>query len=118
MALTKTLFFLFGIGIMGWVPRFPELKANLGVNNGLFGSILSMGAFGSLAALLTIGHLVDHFGGKKMLMIGQTILSLAYISIINVTNLEAFLVLNILVGFSISMMHYWLYASLKSKSLL
>ena len=105
VALTKTLFFLFGIGIMGWVPRFPELKANLGVNNGLFGSILSMGAFGSLAALLTIGHLVDHFGGKKMLLIGQTILSLAYISIINVTNLEAFLVLNILVGFSISMMH-------------
>ena len=105
VALTKALFFLFGFGIMGWVPRFPELKANLGVNNGLFGSMLSMGAFGSLVALLTIGHLVDHFGGKRMLIVGQTILSFAYIAIVNVTDIQAFLIINILVGFSISMLH-------------
>ncbi|MFM1758428.1 MAG: hypothetical protein RL193_1005 [Actinomycetota bacterium] len=105
VALTKALFFLFGFGIMGWVPRFPELKANLDVNNGLFGSMLSMGAFGSLVALLTIGHLVDHFGGKRMLIVGQTILSFAYIAIVNVTDIQAFLIINILVGFSISMLH-------------
>ena len=105
VALTKALFFLFGFGIMGWVPRFPELKANLGVNNGLFGSMLSMGAFGSLVALLTIGHLVDHFGGKRMLIVGQTILSFAYIAIVNVTDIQAFLIINILVGFCISMLH-------------
>jgi MFS family permease len=74
VALTKTLFFLFGIGIMGWVPRFPELKANLGVNNGLFGSMLSIGALGSLVALLTVGHLVDHFGAKRILLVGSTVL--------------------------------------------
>ena len=90
---------------MGWVPRFPELKANLGVNNGLFGSMLSVGAFGSLIALLSIGHLVDHFGGKKMLLAGATVLSAAFIGIVNVTNHEAFILLNILVGFSISTMH-------------
>ena len=105
VALTKTLCFLFGLGIMGWVPRFPELKANLGVNNGLFGSMLSVGAFGSLIALLSIGHLVDHFGGKKMLLAGATVLSAAFIGIVNVTNHEAFILLNILVGFSISTMH-------------
>lgn len=105
IALTKVLFFLFGVGIMGWVPRFPELKANLGVNNGLFGSMLSVGAFGSLVALLTVGHLVDHFGGKKMLLVGATVLSLSFIGIVNVTNHEAFMALNILVGFAISMMH-------------
>ncbi len=105
VALTKALFFLFGVGIMGWVPRFPELKANLGVNNGLFGSMLSMGAFGSLVALLTIGHLVDHYGGKKMLLVGQSAISLAYIAIVHVTNLEAFLAINILVGFTISTLH-------------
>ena len=90
---------------MGWVPRFPELKANLGVNNGLFGSLLSMAAFGSLLALLTIGHLVDHFGGKRMLIVGQTILSVSYIAVVHVTNLQAFLIINILVGFSISTLH-------------
>ena len=105
MALTKALFFFFGVGIMGWVPRFPELKANLGVNNGIFGSMLSMGAFGSLVALLTIGHLVDHFGGKKVLLAGQSAISLAYIAIVHVTNLQAFLIINILVGFTISTLH-------------
>ena len=32
--LLKTLFFLFGIQIMSWVPRFPEVKANLQLSNG------------------------------------------------------------------------------------
>ena len=105
VALTKALFFFFGVGIMGWVPRFPELKANLGVNNGLFGSMLSMGAFGSLVALLTIGHLVDHFGGKKILLAGQSAISIAYIAIVHVTNFEAFLAINIMVGFTISTLH-------------
>lgn len=90
---------------MAWVPRFPELKANLAVNNGLFGSMLSVGAFGSLIALLTIGHLVDHFGGKKMLLVGATVLSAAFIGIVNVTNHEAFILINMLLGFSISTMH-------------
>ena len=90
---------------MGWVPRFPELKANLGVNNGLFGSMLSVGAFGSLIALLTVGHLVDHFGSKRILLAGSTLLCFAFVGIVNVRNHEAFVILNILVGFSISTMH-------------
>lgn len=105
LALTKTLFFLFGVGLMAWVPRFPELKANLGVNNGAFGSMLSVGAFGSLLALLTVGHLVDHFGGKKMLLAGATVLTVAFVGIVNVTNHEAFILINMLLGFSISTMH-------------
>lgn len=105
VALTKALFFLFGVGIMSWIPRFPELKANLAVNNGLFGSMLSVGAFGSLIALLTIGHLVDHFGAKRMMLAGFTLLTAAFIAIVHVTNHELFIALNILVGFSISMLH-------------
>ena len=105
MALTKALFFFFGVGIMAWVPRFPELKANLGVNNGLFGSMLSVGAFGSLIALLVIGHLVDHFGAKKILIFGITLLSADFIAIVYVKNHELFIVLNILLGFAISTLH-------------
>jgi MFS family permease len=105
VALTKALFFLFGVGIMAWVPRFPELKAHLGVGNGAFGSMLSMGAFGSLIALLTVGHLVDHFGSKKVLYVGATLLLVAYIAVVNVTNHEAFILLNMLAGFSVSTMH-------------
>jgi len=32
--LIKALFFLFGLLIMSWVPRFPEVKANLNLTNG------------------------------------------------------------------------------------
>ena len=105
VALTKALFFFFGVGIMAWVPRFPELKANLGVNNGLFGSMLSVGAFGSLVALLTIGHLVDHFGAKKLLIFGVTLISADLIVIVHVRNHELFVILNILLGFAISTLH-------------
>ena len=105
VALTKALFFLFGFGIMAWIPRFPELKAKLAVNNGLFGSMLSVAAFGSLIALLTIGHLVDHFGAKRVMLVGFTALTAGYISIVHVSNHELFIILNILVGFSISTIH-------------
>ena len=105
VALTKALFFLFGVGIMSWIPRYPEVKAKLGANNGLFGSMLSVGSFGSLIALLTIGHLVDHFGAKRIMVAGFTLLTGAFISIVHVSNHELFIVLNILVGFSISTLH-------------
>jgi len=59
LRLMKALFFLFGLLIMSWIPRFPEVKANLKLTNGEFGSLVSMGALGSLVALLTIGHLVE-----------------------------------------------------------
>ena len=105
VAITKILFFLFGLAIMCWVPRFPELKANLGVNNGLFGSMLSVGAFGSLIALLIIGHWVDHFGAKNILVSGFTLLTIAFIAIVNVQNHELFIIFNMLIGFSISTLH-------------
>ena len=105
MALTKVLFFLFGVGIMAWVPRFPEVKAYLAVNNGAFGSMLSVGAFGSLIALLIIGHLVDHFGSKRILIFAVTLLAIGYISIVHVHNHELFIILNMLLGFSVSTMH-------------
>ena len=105
VALTKLLFFLFGLGIMAWIPRFPELKAQLAVNNGLFGSMMSMGSFGSLIALLTIGHLVDHYGARKIMILGITILCADFLTIVHVTNHELFIALNIGIGFGISTLH-------------
>lgn len=90
---------------MSWIPRFPEVKEKLGTNNGLFGSMLSVGSFGSLIALLTIGHLVDHLGAKRIMVAGITLLTAAFIAIVHVSNHELFIILNILVGFSISTIH-------------
>ena len=41
------IFFLFGISIMSLAPRTPDLKANLDVNNGTFGTLLGTGSIGS-----------------------------------------------------------------------
>ena len=38
------IFFLFAFEIMSWVPRFPEVKANLGLSNGEFGTCISLGS--------------------------------------------------------------------------
>ncbi|MEY3686680.1 MAG: hypothetical protein RLZZ73_538 [Actinomycetota bacterium] len=35
--LHSAIFFLYGFFGMAWVPRFPELKAFLGLTNGEFG---------------------------------------------------------------------------------
>ncbi len=46
----QILFFTFAILIMAWVPRFPEVKANLGLSNGEFGTLISTGTIGALAS--------------------------------------------------------------------
>ena len=61
------IFFLFGLSGMSWVPRFPEVKANLDVNNGYFGILLSVGGIGAILALATVGNLINHFGVKVFL---------------------------------------------------
>ena len=35
--LIHILFFIFGFGIMSWIPRFPEVREGLNVSNGTFG---------------------------------------------------------------------------------
>ena len=60
----RALYFLFGVLIMSWLPRFPEVKVNLGLSNGAFGSLMSLSAVGSLISLFTVGHLVHNFGAK------------------------------------------------------
>ena len=62
--LLRSTYFLFGFGIMALAPRFPELKANLHLGNGQFGSLLSTGSIGSIISLLTMGHVVHRYGNK------------------------------------------------------
>jgi len=103
--LIKGLFFLFGLLIMSWVPRFPEVKANLRLTNGEFGSIVSMGAIGNLVALLTIGHLVHKYGARWILHIAafSLVISLAFLT--HITSSLLFLVFIIIQGGAISAFH-------------
>jgi MFS family permease len=103
--LIKALFFLFGLLIMSWVPRFPEVKANLKLTNGEFGSIVSMGAIGNLVALLTVGHLVHKYGARWILHIGALTLSISLVFLTHSTSSIVFLVFVILQGGAISAFH-------------
>jgi MFS family permease len=103
--LIKGLFFLFGLLIMSWVPRFPEVKANLKMTNGEFGSIVSMGALGNLVALLTVGHLVHKYGARWILHIGALSLAISLAFLTHSTSSILFLVFIIIQGGAISAFH-------------
>jgi len=99
------IFFLFGIGIMSWVPRFPDIKEQLGLTNGQFGSIISLGSVGGVVSLLTVGHIVHKLGSYRVLMSSTCALYLGFILLINTTSSLIFIPLMILVGFTISAFH-------------
>ncbi len=103
--LIKALFFLFGLLIMSWVPRFPEIKANLQLSNGEFGSLISMGAIGNIAALLSVGHLVHKYGARWMLHIGSFLLGISLIFVTHTSSSLVFLIFIIVQGGAISAFH-------------
>ena len=99
------LFFLFGFGLIAWVPRFPEVKQNLHLGNGQFGTLISAGAIGSLISLLTVGHLVHRFGTRKALTASATLLFGSIALIVHLTSTWQFLIAIIAVGAGISAFH-------------
>ena len=103
--LLKALFFLFGIQIMSWVPRFPEVKANLQLSNGQFGSLLSLGSIGNLISLLIVGHLVHKFGAGQILQIAALTMAISLSFLTHSTSSLLFFIFIVLQGASISAFH-------------
>lgn len=101
----RILFFLFGLGIMSWVPRYPEVKAGLNLDNGAFGSLISTGAIGSVVSLLTVGHIVHKIGVKKVLQVASFLLMLTLIVLSHTHSVPLFFVANIIFLGSISAFH-------------
>ena len=99
------LFFLFGFGIMSWVPRFPEVKHNLGVSNGEFGTLISIGAIGSILSLVSVGHLVHRYGARKLLTASALVLYTALILVVHVRETWQFLICNFFVGLGLAAFH-------------
>ncbi len=101
----RILFFLFGLGIMSWVPRYPEVKAGLGLDNGAFGSLISSGAIGSVVSLLTVGHVVHTIGVRKVLHVASFFLMATLIVLSHTHSAVIFFFANILFLASISAFH-------------
>lgn len=99
------IFFLFGVSLMSWVPRFPEVKANLGLDNGDFGILLSMGGAGALLALSTVGHFVNQFGTRKFLPLSALGFSLSIGLIVHLRSPWMFVICNVAIGCFVSAFH-------------
>ena len=99
------IFFLFGISIMSLAPRTPDLKANLDINNGAFGTLLGASSIGSIIMLLIGGQIVHRIGAKKALQIGSTIVALSFITLVHTQSPIVFLFVNIAAGAGISIYH-------------
>jgi MFS family permease len=102
--LTK-LFFLYGFGVMSWIPRFPDFKEKLALTNGQFGSIISLGNIGAFVSLLTVGHIVHKLGSYKVLIASTWLLYLSLILMANISSSFIFIPLVILMGLSSSAFH-------------
>jgi MFS family permease len=99
------LFFLFGFGIMAWVPRFPEVKENLGLSNGVFGTLLTTGSIGAFFGLLAVGHIVHQVGVFKVSIWGTILLYGSFIAVVHIKSPLYFALCNIVIAFAITAIH-------------
>lgn len=103
--LLKTLFFLFGFQIMSWVPRFPEVKANLGLSNGEFGSLVSLGAIGNIISQIIVGHIVHKYGARWIMHLAAFSLAICLSFLTNATSSFVFVIFIAVQGAAISAFH-------------
>lgn len=101
----SAIFLLFGVSIMSLAPRTPDLKANLNINNGTFGTLLSSASIGSIIMLLISGQIVHRIGAKAGLRLGSTIVALSFIILVHTRSPLVFLFVNIAAGAGISLYH-------------
>ena len=96
------IFFLFAVQIMSWVPRFPEVKANLALSNGEFGTYLSLGSVGAVIAMISSGHLVQKYGSKRVLLVSTLSMCVAISTIVHLQSTLIFIAVNMVNGAAIS----------------
>ena len=103
--LIQALFYVYAFLLMSWIPRFPEIKANLGLNIGEFGTLISTAAIGGVVSLFLTGHLVHKYGVKRVILTNIWIMGAAYFFIVRTESSGIFLICNVAIGWSTSAYH-------------
>jgi len=74
------LFLVMGVSSMAWVPRIPEIKSGLGLNDAQFGLMLAASSLGAVLGAQYSGRLVHRLGSKNTLRISQFVMPLGVIT--------------------------------------
>lgn len=94
-------FFLMGVVNMAWVPRIPEIKEIIGINNGQFGFIFLGSTIGSLLAGQIGGRMIYRLGTKKILTFSSLVFPVGLIVMGLATNPWVLMLGLILMGFGV-----------------
>ena len=84
---------------MSTATRFPEIRDQLDINNGTFGTYLSLGAIGGVISFILVGHLVHSIGVKPIVSFSATGLFLSIGLVPHIQKPIYWLVLSILTAF-------------------
>ena len=84
---------------MSTATRFPEIRDQLDINNGTFGTYLSLGAIGGVISFILVGHLVHSIGVKPIVFFSATGLFLSIGLVPHIQKPIYWLVLSILTAF-------------------
>ncbi|MFM7463233.1 MAG: MFS transporter, partial [Actinomycetota bacterium] len=90
---------------MALAPRFPDLKANLDVTYGTFGTLVGFGTFGAFLSLMTMGHFIHKIGTFPVLFSSVAVMIACLLVISNTHSPNIFFVANFIFGMSWSSYH-------------
>ena len=76
---TGLVFGVLGMGLAGWAPRVPDVKAQLGLSDTELGAALLAVAAGSLLLMPVTGSLIGRFGCRPVLLGSSVSFSLALV---------------------------------------
>lgn len=90
---------------MALAPRFPDLKSNLDVTYGTFGTLVGFGTFGAFLSLMTMGHFIHKIGTFPVLFSSVVVMIACLLTISNTHSPIVFFLTNFIFGMSWSSYH-------------
>ncbi|GIH97611.1 MFS transporter [Planobispora siamensis] len=80
-AAVAALFLTNGAVFFNIVPRYPQIKADLGVSNAVFGTALAGGPIGALLAGLLAGAVIRRFGSARVAAFGIVVTTITTMAV-------------------------------------